>query len=91
MLPVDGTRHAPEGTQLTEPGRTTQPPPVPMLGYVTSSYWSPALGSHFCLALVDDGRRRHGDIVHAALAGGAVEMTIRSPVFFDPDNERRDG
>ena len=41
--------------------------PVPMIGHVTSSYRSAALGRTFALALVRGGRERHGEIVRAPL------------------------
>lgn len=91
LAPVDGDRAIPEGSQLVERGTARNVPPVPMIGFVTSSYWSAALGTHFCLALVDGGRRRHGDVVDAALADGAVPLKICAPVFYDADNRRRDG
>jgi sarcosine oxidase subunit alpha len=91
LAPVDGTTAVPEGSQLVERGASRSAPPVPMIGFVTSSYWSATLGRHFCLALVDGGRKRHGEIVDAALVGGAVPVTICAPVFHDPDNRRCDG
>ncbi len=90
LLPLDAASFVPEGAQLTEADAPDEPP-VPMLGYVTSSYWSPELDSHFSLALVERGRDRHGDVIHAALADGPVALRISPPVFVDPDNERRDG
>jgi len=91
LLPLDPMRPIPEGTQLVEQGAWQLPPPIPMLGFVTSSYWSPSLSTHFCLALVEGGRTRHGDTVDAALAGCGVRVTICDPVFYDPENRRRDG
>jgi len=37
------------------------------------------------------GRRRHGDVVDAALADGIVPVRICDPVFYDRANEKRDG
>jgi sarcosine oxidase, subunit alpha len=91
LLPEEAATVLPEGAHLVERGTAASPPPVPMLGFVTSSYWSPALGRSFCLALVADGRRRHGDVVEAALAGRAVPVTICDPVLYDPEGKRRDG
>ena len=91
LLPEEPQTVLPEGTQLVERGMAMSPPPVPMLGFVTSSYWSPALGRSFCLALVADGRRRRGETVEAALADRAVPATICDPVFYDPKGRRRDG
>lgn len=90
LKPADPAAFVPEGSQLVDAG-TTMRPPVPMIGFVTSSYWSPALETHFCLALVDGGRDRHGDVIDAALESGRVPMAVCDPVFYDPDNLRRDG
>ncbi len=81
----------PEGTQLVGAGRSGDPPPVPMEGYVTSSYASPALGGRFCLALVQGGKHRHGEVIEAAVAGRPVRVRICDPVFYDREGARRDG
>ena len=82
----------PEGAQLVEL-RTTScpPPPVPMLGHVTSSYRSAALGRTFALALVKGGRNRIGQTVHVPVAGHLVPVEITEPVLVDPEGARRDG
>jgi sarcosine oxidase subunit alpha len=91
LRPVDPGAFIPEGTQLVERGMAATAPPVRTVGFVTSSYRSVALRTHFCLALVNGGRQRHGDTFDAALPGGAVPVTVCKPVFYDPDNRRRDG
>ena len=80
-----------EGTQLVGPGLSGAPPPVPMEGFVTSSYSSPALGGRFCLALVKGGRSRHGEVLEAVTEGRPVRVTICDPVFYDREGARRDG
>ncbi|MEU9387878.1 glycine cleavage T C-terminal barrel domain-containing protein, partial [Streptomyces sp. NPDC048279] len=60
LLTDDPGALLPEGTQLVA-GRELPAPPVPMLGHVTSSYRSAALGRTFALALVKGGRDRIGD------------------------------
>ena len=63
-----------------------------MLGHVTSSYRSAALGRTFALALVKGGRARIGERVRAPLLDGSVvEAEIAGSVLFDPENRRRDG
>jgi sarcosine oxidase subunit alpha len=91
LLSEDRRADIPEGTQLVAAGRSNDPPPVPMEGFVTSSYWSPALGTRFCLALVKGGRARHGEVIEAAIAGGAVRARICDPVLYDREGARRDG
>jgi len=65
------------------------PPPVPMIGHVTSSYFSPTLGRSIAMAVVRGGQRRMGQKIHAALADGRyVAATVCSPVFYDPQGKR---
>ena len=71
LLPVDLDRWLPEGAQLVSPEHAAAQPPVPMLGHVTSSYRSPALGRTFALAMVAGGRDRIG--------GHVVAPTARRP------------
>ncbi len=90
LLPDDPDTLLPEGAQLVEtelPG----PPPVPMLGHVTSSYRSAALGRTFALAMLRGGRAREGATVHAALADRVMTCTVTGTVFVDPEGARRDG
>jgi sarcosine oxidase subunit alpha len=79
----------PEGAQLveTDTGRV----PMPMIGHVTSSYASPTLGRPIALAMVERGRSRLGQIVHAPLPGGTISAEIVPSVFYDPEGRRRDG
>ena len=78
----------PEGAQLVDEPFTFLP--APMVGYVTSSYWSPSVGRSIALALVAGGRERAR--VHAALEDGRfVAADVVSPVFFDPRGERQRG
>jgi sarcosine oxidase subunit alpha len=90
VLPVDGDVLLPEGAQVLEADEIGAPP-VPMLGHVTSSYRSAALGRTFALAMLRDGRARIGSTVHAALATGTVPCEVVTPVFWDPEDRRRDG
>ena len=89
LLPLDPHALIPEGAQLVaDPGA---PRPVPMLGHVTSSYRSAALGRTFALALLRGGRSRIGEIVHAPLPGPPIAAEVVGPVVFDPEGARRDG
>jgi sarcosine oxidase subunit alpha len=62
-----------------------------MLGHVTSSYRSAALGRTFALALVKAGWSRIGQTVHVPVAEGLVPVQITEPVLVDPEGARRDG
>jgi sarcosine oxidase subunit alpha len=90
LLPEDPNALLVEGTQLV--ATTTLPePPIPMLGHVTSSYRSAALGRTFALAMVKDGRSLRGQTIFASTRGGTLPVTVADPVFYDPEDERRDG
>jgi sarcosine oxidase subunit alpha len=91
LLPVDPDARLPEGAQLVAPDADLGSMPVPMLGHVTSSYRSAALGRTFALALVKAGRDRIGQRVVAPLVDGVIEAEVVDSVLFDPENRRRDG
>ncbi|MDO5053399.1 MAG: FAD-dependent oxidoreductase, partial [Pseudoclavibacter sp.] len=93
LLPLDRGLRLPEGAQIVEAGvdPATAAPPVPMLGHVTSSYRSEALGRTFALALVLDGRARIGGRLRASFQGTSAEVEVVDPVVYDPDGARRDG
>ena len=67
--------------------------PNPMLGHVTSWCWSPNLEAWIALALVANGRARHGETLWAVspLANAKVRVKIGPPCFIDPDGERLRG
>jgi sarcosine oxidase subunit alpha len=93
LLPADPALRLPEGTQLVGPGAVTNPwvEPVPMLGHVTSSYHSAALGRSFALALVKNGRNLVGQTLSAAVGGRLVDVVVGDTVLYDPEGTRRDG
>lgn len=93
LLPLDQTTRLPEGTQLVAPGVPITPEqgPVPMLGHVTSSYHSQALGRPFALALVTNGRNRIGETLMAPVGDQLVEVQVAQPVLYDPEGSKRDG
>jgi sarcosine oxidase subunit alpha len=69
------------------------PPPVPMLGHVTSADFSPTLEQPIALALIADGREREGETLHAMypLRDEATEVVVSDPVFVDPAGLRLHG
>ncbi|MFJ4553076.1 sarcosine oxidase subunit alpha family protein [Streptomyces sp. NPDC088817] len=93
LLPADGTTRLPEGSQIVAPDVpvTPQAGPVPMLGHVTSSYHSQALGRPFALALVADGRNRIGETLIAPVGDTLVPVLVAEPVLYDPEGTKRDG
>ncbi|MEV5895192.1 2Fe-2S iron-sulfur cluster-binding protein [Nonomuraea fuscirosea] len=96
LLPDEPGARLEEGAQLVAAGRPVQDPVegpvegvVPMLGHVTSAYHSAALGRTFGLALARGVGP--GDRLTAVSGGVAQPVTVVEPVFYDPDNARRDG
>jgi sarcosine oxidase subunit alpha len=67
--------------------------PNPMQGHVTSWCWSPNLEAWIALALVANGRARHGETMWAVspLADAKARVRIGPPTFIDPDGERLRG
>jgi sarcosine oxidase subunit alpha len=65
--------------------------PAPMLGHVTSSYWSANCGRSIALALVTDGRALTGRKLYATTPTGFAGLTVGAPAFFDVKGERVHG
>ena len=86
LEPEDPSIVLDEGAQLI--ARADPRTPEPMLGHVTSSYWSAGMGRGFAMALLVDGRKRHGERLFAWSLGQAYPVTVGKPVFVDPDGER---
>jgi len=83
------TERLPEGAQLVlDAGAAV---PVPMAGFVTSSYDSAALGRPFALALLEDGRALEGTTVHVPLEDRTPTAEVVGTVLVDPEGTRRDG
>jgi sarcosine oxidase subunit alpha len=93
LLPVDQITRLPEGSQIVEfcEDEVLPPPPVPMLGHVTSSYRSAELGRTFALALVKGGQSRIGETLHVPVDGALVPVEVTASVLVDPEGARRDG
>jgi sarcosine oxidase subunit alpha len=75
-----------EGAQLVE--TPAQAPPMRLIGHVTSSYSSPALGRSIALGLVEAGRSRIGNTLHVPMPGGDIPVTVTAPVFYDAEGIR---
>ncbi len=57
-------------------------PPVPMLGHVTSSYFSPNLGRSIAMAMVKSGRSRMGERLWVSRRDGApIPVTVTATDF----------
>jgi sarcosine oxidase, subunit alpha len=78
-----------EGAQVAEePGLKA---PMPLLGHVTSSYFSAALGTSIALAVVSGGRSRMGQQLFVPMPEGDIAVEVASPVFYDPAGARING
>jgi sarcosine oxidase subunit alpha len=88
LLTLDPNEVLEEGGQIVNDNRAMIP--KPMLGHVTSSYYSACVGRSIALALVKDGFNRKGDTVYIALKNGKmIPAEITSSVFYDPKGERQ--
>jgi sarcosine oxidase subunit alpha len=88
LKPLDPNKVLPEGAQLVrDPNQSI---PMDMVGHVSSSYYSAAMGYSFAMALIKGGLKRKGERVFAPLADGSViEAEIVSSVFYDPKGDRQ--
>jgi sarcosine oxidase, subunit alpha len=91
LVPEHSAEDIPEGAYITilnalpdEHGKTEH------IGFVTSAYFSPTLGSGFALALVAGGLNRMGEVVAVPIGKKVLRAKICSAVFVDRENFRRD-
>ncbi|MCP4875542.1 MAG: sarcosine oxidase subunit alpha family protein [Gammaproteobacteria bacterium] len=77
----------PEGAQLVDDPNV--PLPIPMVGHVSSSYYSACCAHSIAMALVKGGHHRMGETLYAPLANGRViKATICEPVFYDKEGSK---
>ncbi|MPY76934.1 MAG: FAD-dependent oxidoreductase [Actinophytocola sp.] len=81
--------HSPAG--LNRAHRVVAQPPVRMLGHVTSSYDSAALGRTFALAVLRSGRERIGEKLYVPIGDQLAAVTVTETVLYDKEGARRDG
>ncbi len=82
-----------EGAQIVATPGQLIPPAIPMkmIGFVTSSYWSEALGHSIALALVEDGHSLEGDTLYVPMEDRTIEVEVTGCVFYDLDGGRLNG
>ena len=86
LLTDDPATMLEEGAQIVlDPDQAV---PMKMVGHVTSSYWSAALGRSIALAVIEGGRAREGETVHVPMPGRTLRARITGTVFYDPENKR---
>jgi sarcosine oxidase, subunit alpha len=75
-----------EGAQIVaDPGQSI---PMTMIGHVTSSYWSTALGRSIAMALVADGQQRMDEILYIPMPDRTHRAKVSGMVFYDPEGTR---
>ena len=88
LLTDDASFVVPEGSQIVAgpfSGET-----APMLGHVTSSYYSPILKRSIAMAVIKGGLDKIGESVMIPLAGGKqIPAKITSSVFYDSEGARQ--
>ena len=84
ILTTDPSEVLEEGAQLVE---TETSLPMPMVGHITSSYYSPNLGRSIALAMVKNGINKKGKKLIVPMLNKSVEVEITNPVFIDPENK----
>jgi sarcosine oxidase subunit alpha len=91
FVPVDGRTRLRAGSQIVVDSNV--PPPVPMIGRVTSVADSPTLGYPIGLGFLAGGMTRKGEVLHALfpLANQWTDVRVTDPVFYDPKGERLHG
>jgi glycine cleavage system aminomethyltransferase T len=87
LTALEGAR-MPRGAKIV--ADPDHPLPNPMQGHVTSWCYSPNCQAWIALALVANGRARHGEKLWAVspLADARVRVQVGPPCFIDPDGER---
>lgn len=89
LLPINPNDVLEEGGQIIAEKNDQRP--IPMIGHVTSSYYSANLGRSFALALIISGTERIGDRVYIPQGDKTITCEITTPMFFDPKGERLHG
>jgi len=83
-LAVEGTEPLPTGAHGVDRSGGNRR----SIGYVTSSYVSPALGRPIALGLIERGLSRLGEAIDFVHLGRALTARIVAPCAFDPEGRR---
>jgi sarcosine oxidase subunit alpha len=89
LLTVDPHTVLEEGAQIVATAGQTVP--MTMIGHVTSSYYSAALGRSIALGVVAGGRALAGQTLYVPMPGRDIAVMVTSPVFYDPEGVRING
>lgn len=86
LLTDDPTTVLEEGAQIV--ADPSQPLPMRMIGHVTSSYWSEALGRSIAMALIEGGHDLQGRTLHVPMEGRTIAARVSGVTFYDPEGQR---
>ena len=88
LVPLDGRSPIPPGALLLD--RAVAAPEADKTGHVATAVFSASLDRPIALAMVGNGRRRHGETLwaHSPLDDRVVAVKVTDPVFIDPQGER---
>ncbi len=78
-----------EGAQVVDD--PNHPVPMPMIGFVTSSYWSECLDHSIAMGVIENGHSRMGETVHIPMPDEIIKAEICSPVFYDKEGGKING
>jgi len=86
LLPEDDSVLLEEGAQIV--ADPNQALPMTMLGHVTSSYYSDALGRPIAMALVADGFNLNDQTLYVPMPGKTHAVKVTGTAFYDPKGDR---
>jgi sarcosine oxidase subunit alpha len=83
LLTEDASLVIPEGAPLTPDGAATDSE-----GFVSAAVHSVVKDRSVALALLNNGRARHGETVYARVKGQVIPAVVTNPIFYDPTGDR---
>ncbi len=87
LLPLNPKKIMREGAQVVK--KLNRKPPMDMVGYVTSSYYSSNLGRSIAMGLIKDGRKLMGQKLWVPVMGKRpIAVRVTEPIFLDKENRR---
>ena len=87
IIPSNIDNHLEEGQHVVLEDKIQTP--MPMLGHITSSYFSPTLNHSFGLAVIKNGHALIGTEAFVSTPDQkTIPVKIVNPVFYDPENQR---
>ena len=87
LLPDDHNAKIADGSALVPVQAPTSGNPE-FQGHVTAACYSPTLERTIALALLKNGKNRHGENIRISGLEGSFTATVTKPVFYDPRGEK---